>query len=201
MADKNKEIEIHFILTKEHYQYFLSSLPYITAVQRRKNQKETYFFAPYKHVLHETSVSDWRKKGGKQGDRVILNFEHWYHAKVLSQGRTYCDAFDIKGKDSPALYKMFHALQGRKRCIVHKERSMFLAQNTSKIAFNQVNNVRYCREIETKKVSPKVHKGREQPIRLCQNSRIDTGTRETKGKGYLWLLLPKKQLLPSSSPS
>jgi adenylate cyclase class IV len=132
---------------------------------------------------------------------VILNFEHWYHAKVLSQGRTYCDAFDIKGKDSPALYKMFHALQGRKRCIVHKERRMFLAQNTSKIAFNQVNNVRYCREIETKKVSPKVHKGREQPIRLCQNSRIDTGTRETKGKGYLWLLLPKKQLLPSSSPS
>jgi adenylate cyclase class 2 len=198
MADKNMEIEIRFILTKGQYQHLLSSLPRITAVQGRKKQKDTYFSPPHKNFLQGPSVSDWLRIG-ERGDRVILNFKHWYYAKVPSQGGTHCDEFEVEVKDAPALYNIFQALQFKQLCIVQKERSTFLYKKTFEIALDQVNGLGYFIEIETKKAFPTVQKAREQLFRFAQTLGIDIERIETKG--YPWLLLQKKKLLPSSSPS
>lgn len=189
MSNKDKEIEIKIPLDEDTFSKVKEKLKEIARFEKKNNQIDEYFTPIHRNFIEPEFPFEWLSIR-KRGDKVILNYKHFYPENVKTT--THCDEFETEIKNQDQLNKIFSVLNLKKLVTVEKERGTYL-NDDFEIALDKVKGLGYFIEIEAIKDFGTVEKTREKLFEFAKNLEIDIS--KTDKRGYPYLLMEKKGLI------
>lgn len=189
MSNKDKEIEIKIPLDEDTFFKLKEKIKEISKFEKITNQIDEYFTPTHRNFIEPEFPFEWLSIR-KRGDKIILNYKHFYPENV--ETFTHCDEFETEIKNPEQLNKIFSILNLKKLITVEKEREIY-ANDEFEIALDKVKELGYFIEIEAIKDLGTVEKTREKLFEFAKNLKIDIS--KTDKRGYPFLLMEKKGLI------
>lgn len=104
MANKDVEVEIKIPLDENNISNIKGKLDKIGKFIKTIKQKDEYFIPSHRNFMEPKYPFEWISIR-ERGDKVILNYKHWYPENV--ENGTHCDEFETLIDNSEQLKKIF----------------------------------------------------------------------------------------------
>jgi len=184
------EIEIKIPLDKATFSQVKEKLKKIAKFVKTSNHLDEYFTPSHRNFVEPKFPFEWLRIG-KRGNKVILNYKHYYPENV--KVATHCDELEIEIQNAKQLRKLFSALDFKELVTVDKERDIYVFNNEFEIALDAVKDLGYFIEIEAIKNFGNIDETRKKLFEFAKTLGIDTSNPDLRG--YPFLMMQKKGLI------
>jgi adenylate cyclase class 2 len=190
MVNNNIEIEIKIPLDEDIFFKVKEKLQKIAKFVKKSKQIDEYFTPAHRDFVEPKFPFEWLSIR-KRGNKIILNYKHYYPENV--EVTTHCDEFETEIKDPEQLEKIFSVLDFKKLVTVEKERETYICNDEFEIVLDKVKDLGFFIEIEAIKDFGSIENTREKLFEFAKNLGIDVS--KTDKRGYPYLLMKKKGLI------